>query len=189
MNQSQRDYLIKKIEGTFEKQKDAIEAKVPDEPSLNRHFIAVFLDGSAQLFDSQVIKTNLVQHVKDLGSSDFVEEESYSYNYRKRKGKDETSYFIKIDPRLLMESPKSYEEAYKAWKAKRDAADKAIQDLDNQREVLVLKIQIGSNVILDKLITQVDSLGDLDLFSNKLSLIAKDIDKKTKQLVNGKKTN
>jgi hypothetical protein len=55
--------------------------------------------------------------------------------------------------------------------------------------VLILKIQLGSNAILDKLITQVDSLGDLDLFSNQLTLIAENINQKQKQLSNGTKRN
>jgi virulence-associated protein VagC len=190
MNQQQRDYLVKKIEGTFESQKEKIDNKVPEEPSLNRHFIAVFLDGSAKIFDPKKIKENLIKHVKELGSSDFVEEES-DYNYKRKRGRynETTKAFIKVDPRLIMETPKSFDEAYKIWKAKREQADKEIKDLDNQREVLILKIQLGSNAILDKLITQVDSLGDLDLFSNQLTLIAENINQKQKQLSNGTKRN
>lgn len=179
MNAQQREYLVKKVQETFKKQKDELDENVPDEPSMNRHFIAAFLDGSAVIYPADKIKELLTAHVKELGSSDFVEQES-SYRYRQRRkyygDDDEYFQFIKIDPRMIMEEPLSFKEAFAAWKAKRDEADAKIKDLQQQLDLLVLKIQIGSNLVLDKLIAQVDSLGDLNLFSNRLTLIAEGLE-------------
>lgn len=179
MNAVQRKFLVDKIELTFKKQVEAIEKTVPEKPSMNRYLIGAFLDGSIKILDSKRIKDNLKKYVKALGSKELIKDSST--NYRRYKNSwdydndDEEDEMMMVVPSHIMEIPKTYIEATKEYTEKRDAARKAINALRTQRDTLVLKINIGSNQILDKLIMQVDSLGDLDLFSNQLSLIAGDI--------------
>lgn len=178
MNQEQRKYLVSKIEETFKRQKSRLEEEIPTKPSMNRYLIGALLDGSAKIIDPKKIKENLKKHVLELGKEEFVEEDRWN----NKRGE-----VMKIPPGLVIEMPKSFLIDMETWKKKNDEIRKKIKDLDAQREVLVLKINIGSSVILDKLINQVDSLGDLDLFSNKLTLIAEDIGEKQKQLPSSKK--
>lgn len=41
---------------------------------------------------------------------------------------------------------------------------------DTQRDTILLKIQIGSNQVLDKLVTQVDNLADLNIMNSQFLL-------------------
>lgn len=174
MNQQQRDYLIRKIDKTFTDQTEALEESVPEEPLLNNYIIGAFLDNSIKILDSKVIKANLKKVVLALGKDEFVEDA-----YRDEKA------FIKITPSDIMEMPAVYAEEHGKWEVIKKGIDEKIKALHSQKESLILRIQIGSNAVLDKLITQVDSLGDLNLFSDKLNLIAGGAD--MKQLVDKNK--
>lgn len=186
MNQEQRKYLLEKIEETYNKQVAAIEKSFPQEPLLNNYLIGCFLDGTAKILDVATIKKNITQLVRSLGGEKFVnQDERYSENYnysrgrrggrsnrsfRKNDGSDKVS--ITIDPSLIIKMPETYKKDRAEYDKKMEEVLNKINELSQQKDLLVLKIQIGSNQILDKLITQVDSLGDLNLFSNKLTLIA-----------------
>lgn len=181
MNQEQRKFLIEKIVQTHNKQIDEIKASVPEEPSFNNHLIGAFLQGTIKILDPKKIKENITKIVRNLekeGSIVSEVEEDYGYSYRrnrKRRWKDQ-KFNLVIPPEAILELPSTYQKEFDEWKKIKDEADKKIIDLNNQKDLLILKIQVGSNQILDKLINQVDSLGDLDLFSNKLTLIAEGFD-------------
>lgn len=181
MNKEQRRYLVDNVTSTYNAKKEELEDTIPEEPLLNNYIIGAFLDNSVKILDEKTIKANLKKVVEALGSEDFVESESM---YRRRSGrsaKDEGEWqYIKIDPEDILEMPESYKIARAEWEKKKAEVDNQIKALTAQKDSLVLRINIGSNAILDKLITQVDSLGDLDLFSNKLSLIAEGIEKPVK---------
>lgn len=188
MNQEQRKFLITKIESTYKDQVEAIESSIPEEPTMNKYVIASILKGDLKIFSANVIKEKLTAHVKSLGNSEeliFVDEDNRYYWKRGKRVRATTrTEEIHAPAEIFFELPKSFQEAHKKYSDKKDAADLAIAELSTKKDTLVLQIQIGSNVILDKLITQVDSIGDIDLFSSKLSLIAGSMEDQ-KQIGNG----
>ncbi len=203
MNQEQRKYLLEKIEETYNNQVSVIEQSFPKEPLLNNYLIGCFLDGSAKILDQATIKKNVTQYVRSLGSDKFVDQdERYSerYNYGRgrhsnrktvwEKNNDSDKVSITIDPSLFIKMPETYRKDRLEYDKKMEVLINKITELSQQKDLLILKIQIGSNQILDKLITQVDSLGDLDLFSNRLTLIAEgfgEAAESSKKLIGNKK--
>lgn len=186
MNQEQRRFLISKVEQTYKSQVEELKDQIPQEPTINNHVVGVFLDKSVQILDSKVIKENLIKLVKRMDKDDELVTQTIDDGYYRRgMGKKiwkDQQFQISIPPEAIMVLPKSYVEEKEEWdKISKDVGDK-ITALGNQKDLLILKINIGSNQILDKLINQVDSLGDLDLFSNKLSLLASDVEKSGKLL-------
>lgn len=179
MNQEQRKFLITKITETCRTQVKELESSIPEEPLLNNYIIGAFLDNSVKIYDSKTIKANLKSLVESLGKDDFVDDRDGRWNGSRYV---KTGPTISINPFLIMEEPKNFKTAFDKWKAIESEIRAKITALESQKDTLILKIQIGSNAILDKLITQVDSLGDLNLFGEQLSLIAGNIEPNQKQL-------
>jgi hypothetical protein len=66
--------------------------------------------------------------------------------------------------------PESYKVALAEYEAyKKDIQDK-VEQLEAQKDTILLKIQIGSNQVLDKLVTQVDNLADLNIMNSQFLL-------------------
>lgn len=175
MNEKQRKYLADKVTATFNSEKEKLEKEIGEEPMISKYVEGAFLDGSAQMLDPKTIKQNILAHIRELGNDDFVKTESY---YRHDKGKT----FCKIHPFVFMKPPASYEKDRAAWEKKKAEVDRKVKELKGQLDVLLLKINLGSSKLLEKLVEQIDSLGELDLFSNKLTLLVEDMEKSQKLL-------
>lgn len=177
MNQEQRKFLIEKITATFKEKTKALESGLPEEPELDKHLIGAVLSKTVKLQEPKEMLKRIEKYVKELNSAELVKKEHY-YG-RKRKDEEE---LLRIAPECIFQMPESFIEAKKKYDEKKAVYDQEIKALTAQKDTLILKIQIGSNAILDKLIMQVDSLGDLDIFSNQLSLIASGIESPQKQI-------
>lgn len=181
MNQTQRDFLIKQVERTYKRQYEALKESEPSPPSLNNYLVAAILDGSFQLQEVDDIKAAIKTKVLELGPSDALIESS-SYSYRKRKDEDEDIVSLRAD--LLFVLPDGYAEARSAYDTALVEWQAQLDQLEQYKETIILKIQIGSPQVLAKLIEQVDNLADLNIVNANLLLTAP---YETKQL-SGKKS-
>jgi hypothetical protein len=66
--------------------------------------------------------------------------------------------------------PESYKKALAEYQSEKDKQQQEIDQLEAQKDTILLKIQIGSNQVLDKLITQVDNLADLNIMNSQFLL-------------------
>lgn len=164
MNQEQRKFLIGTVEKTCDKQIKDLEDSIPDKPSLNNYLIAAFMDNSIQFNDIQILKDKMRKAVLKFGHSDQLIEEDSGWRSRKERS------FVKIDPEDLFVLPQAYLDALREYESIRDSINKKIKDLENAKNTIVLKLQIGSAVTLDKIVMQVDNIGDLNLMNTQLLL-------------------
>jgi hypothetical protein len=170
MNQDQRKFLIERVNKTFQNQKSKLEAGKIERPSLNNYLVAAFLDNSIEFNDIDVLKVKIREAVLKFGASDKLVTEGRdgwgNSLYRDKKEKNTCS----IVAEDLFVVPESYKKALAEYEAyKKDIEDK-IEQLEAQRDTILLKIQIGSNQVLDKLITQVDNLADLNIMNSQFLL-------------------
>ena len=130
--------------------------------------MAAFLDNSIQFNDIEKLKIKMRETVLRFGASDKLVKESRdrwdSGNAYKGKG---TCEIIAEDLFIIPESYKAALAEYDAYK--KDIQDK-VEQLEAQKDTILLKIQIGSNQVLDKLITQVDNLADLNIMNSQFLL-------------------
>ena len=66
-------------------------------------------------------------------------------------------------PVPYLKAMNDYENKYQDWKRKMTA-------IKLQAETIVLKIQLGSSTVLDKLVMQVDNMADLNIINTQLLL-------------------
>ena len=168
MNQEQRKFLIERVNKTFQVQKSKLEANKIEKPSLNNYLVAAFLDNSIQFNDIEKLKIKMRENVLRFGAYDKLIKESKDRWENAGVNKDKDTCEIIAEDLFII--PESYKVALAEYEAyKKDIQDK-INELEAQKDTILLKIQIGSNQILDKLITQVDNLADLNIMNSQFLL-------------------
>jgi len=169
VNQDQRNFLIKRVDKTFLKQKDELERSLEKEPpSLNNYLVAAFLDGTIEFNDIENLKVKMKETVLKYGASDKLVKE------KRERWENNGAYKNKNTCEVITEDLFIIPEAYKKALSEYESSQKIINDkvhlLEAQRDTILLKIQIGSNAVLDKLITQVDNLADLNIMNSQFLL-------------------
>ena len=167
MNQDQRKFLLIRIETTYCKQKKKIEEESKKEkPSLNNYLVAAFLDNTIEFNDIEKLKVKMRETVLRYGASDKLVKETDKWGHSLNSGVNK----VEIIAEDLFIIPQAYLNAldeYNKWKAE---LTEKLDALEAQKDTLLMKIQIGSNAVLDKLITQVDNLADLNIINSQFLL-------------------
>lgn len=176
MNQEQRKFLIERVNKTFLRQKETIEnSKVLVAPSLNNYLIAAFLDNTIQFNDIGKLKEKMRASVLKMGASDvLIKSESDSWRHR---GRSKEKHICEVAAEDLFVIPEAYKIALSEYEQAKAEIEKRVEELEASKETVLLKIQIGSNQVLDKLVTQVDNLADLNIMNNQFLLGAPETSK------------
>lgn len=169
MNQDQRKFLIERVNKTFKEQKEKLTDKEREKPSLNNYLVAAFLDNSIRFNDIDKLKENMRQTVLKYGVSDRLVKDD-SDRWGNRRGNDDDKHYCEIVTEDLFILPESYKIALSEYEEYKKDIEGKIEDLEAKRDTILLKIQIGSNQALDKLITQVDNLADLNIMNSQFLL-------------------
>lgn len=177
MNQNQREFLIKHVEKTYRNQKEELDEATPKEPSLNNYLIAAVLDGSFQLQDVEVMREAIRQTVLNLGPEGSL----VGGKGRNRYSDYDVEHQVKLQAESLFVLPDNYLKALAEYETKRAEWDAQRKQLEDYKETIILKIQIGSPQVLAKLIEQVDNLADLNIVNTNLLLSAPAEPKKLKE--------
>lgn len=171
MNQDQRKFLIERVNGTFRKQKEKIEkSKDLVAPSLNNYLISSFLDGSIQFNNIEALKEKMRTAVLKMGHGDVLIKENDDYSFSRRSSKNGKKHVCEVSAEDLFIIPESYKKALAEYEADKKEIEKQLEELEAQKDTILLKIQIGSNQVLDKLVTQVDNLADLNIMNSQFLL-------------------
>lgn len=168
MNQDQRKYLIKVVEDQCEKQQRALIKPYP--PSLNNYLIAAILDNSIQYADINNLKEKVRQLVLSLGNGDDLIGTADRYSRRHNYDLEDKNYVIQLKAEDIFILPSTYLEARKEYEEKREIYTQQIKQLESFRDTIIMKIQLGSNKILEKLINDVDNMADLKIVNQHLLL-------------------
>lgn len=174
MNQDQRKYLLEQVDKTFRKQAEKLEGTKPLRPSLNNYLVAAFLDGSVKFQSIEKLKAKMREAVLKFGANDrlVLNEDDDECRYRRRHSHENQHNYVQLSAFELFVIPAAYEEALKEYEEKRKAYEKSIEALEAQRDTIKMKIQIGSDKVLSRLIEQVDNMADLSIMNSQLLLIA-----------------
>jgi len=105
------------------------------------------------------------ERVLKLGKSDtFVKEKD---DWNRRKSNEDT---VTLGAEDIFIYPPEYLEALADWKKKKKAHDRERLTIEGRRDAIIVKITIGSDKTLEKLVNQADQLIDLDLDQTQLLL-------------------
>lgn len=165
MNSDQRKYLIAQVDDTYDHQRKLLEKQKSKEPSLNNYLVAACLDNTLQLQSTEVIREKIRKSVLAFGPDDALIK-----NTKKTWTSNDDVYGIRLDPEDIFIYPEAYLKALAEYEEKIRDIDDKLELLRSQYKTVSLKINIGSNQTLDKLVAEVDNMADLSLMNDSLTL-------------------
>jgi hypothetical protein len=159
MNQTQRSFLIKKIEAGVKAKKDALYNSIPPSPSLSNYLLHAVLSGTFEIVPNEEIKKIIKQ--KAVTSND---RDEWMGNSWQRSNK--TDVVFKASDIFVI--PKEYREVQEKYLTEKAEAERQINELVLQSDSLITRIQLASDKTLDKMIAEVDDMGDISLVDTTL---------------------
>jgi hypothetical protein len=170
MNQDQRKFLIEQVQKTCRIQADVLRSKMPKRPSLNNYLVAAFLDNTIKFNDIERLKVNMRENVIRFGTSQRLINESDDDDYYSRSRRSEKTNLVTVRAEDLFIVPENYKTALAEYEKIKKEIEDEIEKLEATTNTIVMKVQLGSSATMDKLIMQIDSMGDLKLMNTQLML-------------------
>lgn len=162
MNQQQRNFLIKKIEEGVNNKIKALALSKPEPPSLNVYLLHAVMSGNFQLRSIDEMKETLRQ--KALRSKEREDWMGNSWGSSNKSGVN-----FRADEIFVI--PEEYRKLADQHQKETSEIEQQIHNLRTQSEGLITRIQLASDKTLQKMINEVDDMGDISLMDTKLKLL------------------
>ena len=160
MNQSQRNFLIEKIEKLGKIQRDALEKSIPKCPSLNMYIFREVMNGNVKIIPNEKI----IELIEDMALNSNDTNDDWMGASWGRASKDRVHFPIK-DFFII---PDDFKERNDTAFKEGEEIRKQIRELLIQEDTLVTRIKLASNSTLETMIKEVDDMGNISLMDTKL---------------------
>jgi len=164
MNQSQRNFLIKKIEKSAKDQIDALRSSIPNSPSLNNYLLHAVMSGNFDIKSKDEIKEVIRQ--KALKAKEREDWLGNSWHSTSKKS-------VVFEAEEIFIIPEEYKSLASEYIKSRNEIEANIRTISLQLDSLITRIQLASDKTLQTMINEVDDMGNISLFDEKLKLLAK----------------
>lgn len=163
MNAQQRKFLIDKLYAKCKEQMEELKKQKMEHPSLSNYLFLAIMNNTLKLKPQEVTLKALKQKaLKAQEGSNWLSEE--------RMGWDKFNT-CKIDINALFEIPENYVQKVNEVKEHNQNLQEQIDSIKLQMESLETRIQIASDKTLQKMINEVDDMGDISLIDTKIKLL------------------
>ncbi len=162
MNNTQRQFLIKKIEEGVKNTIKALEDCKPIPPSLSNYILHAVMSGKFEIISNDKIK-GLIKAMA-LQSK---ERDDWMGNSWGTTRKDK----ITFDVKEFFVLPPEYSDLYKEYREKTNSLNEQISTIRIQSDTLITRIQLASDKTLQAMINEVDDMGNISLMDTKLKLL------------------
>lgn len=163
MNQVQRKFLIDRITSTIKTKIDILnKSKIPF-PSASNYIFRAVLNNDLKLQSEDVIK----YAIKDKA---LKAKEGENWLSGQRMG-FEKERVITLQIQDLIQLPEDYKEELKRVTSENSKIEEDIKGLRIQLDTIEVRIQLASDKTLQRLITEVDDMGDISLIDTKMKLL------------------
>ncbi len=164
MNNTQRQFLIKKITETVNDRIKILESCKPEAPSLSNYILHEVMSGRFEIISNDKIKeliTGKALHAKER-TDDWM-------GNRWGTTRRDT---IMFDVKEFFVMPPEYEELYKEYRRRTAELTEEITTLRIQSDTLITRIHLASDKTLQNMINEVDDMGNISLMDTKLKLLS-----------------
>lgn len=159
MNQTQRKFLIDKIEKSAKTQRQALENSMPQPPSLNNYLLHAVMSNNFEIKNTEELKEMIRQMALKAKDRD-----DWMGNHWGSASK--SNIHFKASEFFIV--PEEYKILANEYRIKSESIRKQMYDLDMQVDGLITRIQLASDKTLQTMINEVDDMGNISLFDTKL---------------------
>lgn len=152
MNQAQRKFLIDKIQAGIKETDKVLEESLPDEPKMDGYLLQALFAGTLEIRTKKslmdLLKTRAARNVNSWLTANSWSSKSDRVEFKLE------DFFV---------TPEQYQIDYDAWKKETERIEGLRRTMRMQSEGLCTRIQLASNKTLEKMIAEVDDMGDISL--------------------------
>lgn len=159
MNQTQRKFLIDKIEKASKIQIEAIEKQKIDYPSLSIYMLHKVMSGDFDIKSKEELKAIITE--KALRSTD---REDWLGNHWGSASKR----LITFEIHDFFIVPEEWKKKMEETRSILDDQKARINKINIETETLITRIQLASDKVLQQMINEVDDMGNISLMDTKL---------------------
>lgn len=163
MNTQQRKYLIDKLNAKCKEQMEELKKQKMEYPSLSNYMYLAIMNDTLKLKPQEVT-------LKALKEKAMNAKEGSNWLSEDRMGIEKFTT-CKIDINALFEVPQNYVDKVKEVKEHNQALQAQIESIKLQMDSLETRIQLASDKTLQKMINEVDDMGDISLIDTKIKLL------------------
>jgi hypothetical protein len=165
MNQSQRKFLIDKLKEKERAKISELERGKIAYPSASNYIFRAVLNGTIEIADKKTILKALTERaLKAKEGENWLEPDHRQWTREKERD-------VKLSITDLIKVPKEYADEAKKVEEHNGKINAQIETLKKQVETLIIRIQIASDKTLQKMINEVDDMGDISLIDTKIKLL------------------
>ena len=166
MNQVQRKFLIDKIKEKTKVVVDALNSNVKDEqpPSLSNYLLHAVMSNTFELKTIEEMKETMRKRAlgSKVGSTNWLGKNSWHTV-------SDNEVLLKAEEFFII--PEEYKKLWEEWRAQKTKSEKEIRTIQIQSDTLITRIQLASDKTLEKMIAEVDDMGDISLMDTKLKML------------------
>jgi len=164
MNTTQRKFLVDRIQQKIKEKIEALKKQKKDYPSASNYIFRAALNNTLQIQPSDVIIEAIKRKAMNAKEgSNWLSEERMGFNKERA---------IQLQIQQLIVLPDDYFSEFQSVEEFNDNIDSDIKALRIQLDTIEVRIQLASDKTLQKLINEVDDMGDLSLVDTKLKLLS-----------------
>lgn len=163
MNTSQRKFLIERIQTKTKERIEELRKSQLEYPSASNFIFKAILNDKLELQSSENILEALKQKaLKSKEGTNWLSEERMGFNR-------ERTVLLKISELIVL--PEDYKKEVERVESFNQKVVAEINLLKVQLDTIEMRVQLASDKTLQRLINEVDDMGDLSLMDTKLKLI------------------
>ena len=160
MNQSQRNFLIEKIEKLGKIKRDELAKSIPPKPSLSMYILREVMNGNVKIIPNEKI----IEIIEDKALKADETNDDWMGTSWSRATKNEIHFLIKD----LFILPEDFKKKYNHATQEEKSIREDIRVLLIQEDTLVTRVKLASNSTLETMIKEVDDMGNISLMDTKL---------------------
>jgi len=167
MNQTQRKFLIDKLEKKSRDKINELKKEKHKYPSTSNYIFKAVLNGTIKIADNKTIIAALTERaLKAKEGENWLEPKTSFRDWSEEKERD-----MQLSIKDLILVPSDYEKEFQSVDKHNIKIDEKIQTLERQVEMLILRVQLASDKKLERMINEVDDMGNLSLIDTKIKLL------------------
>ncbi len=163
MNQAQRNYLIRKIEESQKVRDEALKKSLPAPPNLNNYLLHAVMSNNFELIGIEALKELIRMKALNskAGESNWMSSDRWGNNTK-----------IEFQAKDIFVIPEEYTKLLEEYKKQYAEVEKERQELSLQSQGLITRITLASDKTLQKMINEVDDMGDISLMDTKIKFLS-----------------
>lgn len=163
MNQTQRKFLIDKIQESVKSKIKAMEDGIPEAPSINNYLLHAVMSGKFEIRSTEEIRETLLKKALNAKGN-----EDWLGNHWGMANKT----LVAFRASEIFVLPAEYQIQADECRAKKNLIGQQVRDLRIQADTLITRIQLASDKTLQAMINEIDDMGNISLMDTKLKGLA-----------------